>query len=153
MKLLLVIVAIIGLSAVIGAVVVGTRSFDGTVVDKPYERGLSYDAAHHEKEASGWNAEILNKGLTVGKNDILLSITDKEGRKVTDVEVTVVISRPSSSTYDKTYKASEEKGLFRIAADLPLYGYWDAKVQVSDRSRTVTFEKRLYAAEKSEKSK
>lgn len=149
MKLLLIIVSMIGLSAVIGALVVGTRTFDGTVVDKPYERGLAYDAVHHSKEASGWSAEILNKDLTTGKNDILLAVIDKNGRVVADVEVTVVVSRPSSASYDKTYKAAAtERGLFRITADLPLYGYWDAKVQVSDRSRTVTFEKILFAEQK-----
>lgn len=149
MKLLLTIVSIIGLSAVIGAVVVGIRTFDGTVVDKPYERGLAYDAVHHAKEASGWNTEILSKDLTIGMNDILLSVIDRNGRPVTNVEVTVVISRPSSTSYDKTYTAAAtERGLFRITADLPLYGYWDTKVQVTDRSRTVTFEKKLFAKQK-----
>jgi len=145
MKLLLIIVSIIGLCAVIGAIVVGTRTFDGTVVDKPYEHGLAYDATHHAREASGWNVEIRNRGLITGKNDILISVLDRNGRPVTDAEVSVIVSRPSTPSYDKAYKAVAEKGLFRIAADLPLYGYWDAKVQVSDSSRTVTFERTLFA--------
>jgi len=146
MKFLLIVVSIIGFGAVIGAVVVGVRTFDGTVVDKPYERGLSYDAVHHEKEVSGWNAEILNRDLSAGTNDILLSVIDRNGRPVTDVEVSVVISRPSSSSYDKTYKAvATEKGQFRLTADLPLYGYWDAKVQVTDKFRSITFERTLFA--------
>lgn len=145
MKPLLIIVSLIGLCAVIGAIVVGTRTFDGTVVDKPYERGLAYDAAHHAKEASGWNAEIRNKGLITGKNDILISVLDRNGRPVADAEVSVIVSRPSTPSYDKTYKAAAEKGLFRITADLPLYGYWDAKIQVSDKAKTVTFERTLFA--------
>lgn len=149
MKLLLIIVSIIGFGAVVGAVVVGTRTFDGTVVDKPYERGLSYDAVHHEKEASGWSAEILNRELSIGMNDILLSVLDRNSKPLTDVEVSVLISRPSSRSYDRTYKAvATEKGQFRLSADLPLYGYWDAKVQVRDRSRSVTFERTLYAKQK-----
>jgi nitrogen fixation protein FixH len=149
MKTVLGIVSLIGTAAVIGAVVVGIRTFDGTVVDKPYERGLSYDAVHHEKEVSGWNAEILNRDLTIGVNDILLSVVDRNDRPVTDVEVSVVISRPSSASYDKTYKTvATEKGQFRLTADLPLYGYWDAKVQVTDKSRSITFERTLFAERK-----
>ncbi|MBI5076463.1 MAG: FixH family protein [Nitrospirae bacterium] len=145
MKFLIIIVSIIGIGAVIGAVVVGTRTFDGTVVDKPYERGLSYDAVHHEKEASGWQVEILNKDLATGKNNILISVLDRNGRPATDAEVSVIVSRPSTPSYDKTYKAEAEKGQFRITAELPLYGYWDAKILVSDKARTVTFEKTLFA--------
>ena len=149
MKLVLVIVTMIGLSAVIGAVVVGTRNFDGTVVDKPYERGLVYDAMHHEKEASGWNVEILNKELTSGSNDILLSVTDRNGKPLTDAEITLSISRPSSKTFDKTYKAvKKEKGQFSAKADFPLYGYWTASVQVTEKDKSITFEKTLFAEQK-----
>ena len=149
MKFLLIIVSIIGIGAVISAVVVGIGTFDGTVVNKPYEQGMSYDAVHHEKKASGWNAEILNKDLTIGTNTILLSVTDRNNRPVTGVEVSVMVSRPSSASYDRTYKsAATEKGQFRITADLPLYGYWDAKVQVTDKARSVTFERTLFAEQK-----
>lgn len=148
MKLLLVIVSIIGLGAIVGAVVVGTKNFDGTVVDKPYERGLAYDADRHERDESGLNVEVISKELSAGANDILFSVNDKNGRRVTDVGVSVSISRPSSSSYDKTYKADlTEQGLFRIAAELPLYGYWSAKIQIAKENRSVTFEKTLFAEE------
>jgi len=149
MKLLLIIVSIIGLSAVIGAVVVGTRTFDGTVVDKPYERGLAYDAVHHEKEVSGWNVEILNKTFASGTNDILLSVTDRNGKPLTDAEITLSISRPSSKTFDKTYAAVKTgNGQFIAKADLPLYGYWTASVQVTEKGKSVAFEKTLFAERK-----
>ncbi len=149
MKTVLIIIALIGIGSVIGAIVVGTRSFDGTVVDKPYERGLSYDAVHHEKEASGWKLDILNQSFTIGKNDILLSVTDRNGKPLTDVEIALSISRPSSKAYDKTYKAAKtEKGQFMAGADLPLYGYWDTRVQVTDKGKSIMFEKTLFAEQK-----
>jgi nitrogen fixation protein FixH len=149
MKLLLIIVSIIGIGSVIGTLVVGTRTFDGTVVDKPYERGLSYDSVHHEKEASGWKLDILNQSFTIGKNDILLSVTDRNGKPLTDVEIALSISRPSSKAYDKTYKAVKtEKGQFMAGADLPLYGYWTASVQVTEKGKSITFEKTLFAERK-----
>ncbi|MBI5634934.1 MAG: FixH family protein [Nitrospirae bacterium] len=149
MKLLLVLVTIIGLSAVIGAIVVGTRTFDGTIVDKPYERGLAYDAVHHEKEASGWHVEIMNKELTVGTNDILLSVTDRNGKPLADAGISLSISRPSSKAFDKTYSAVKtEKGQFIAKADLPLYGYWAAVIKVTDGGKSIAFEKTLYAEKK-----
>ncbi|MBI5848068.1 MAG: FixH family protein [Nitrospirae bacterium] len=149
MKLLLIVVSIIGLSAVIGAVVIGTRTFDGTVVDRPYERGLAYDAAHHEKEASGWRLDVLNPSFTTGKNDIRFLLTDRNGTPLSDVEIALSISRPSSKDYDKTYAAAKtEQGQYTANADLPLYGYWDAKVQVRDSSRSITFERTLFANQK-----
>ncbi len=149
MKLLLIIVSIIGLSAVIGAVVVGTRTFDGTIVDKPYEHGLAYDAVHHEKEVSGWNVEILNKTFTSGTNDILLSVTDRNGKSLTDAEIVLSISRPSSKAFDRTFKAvKKENGQFIAQADLPLYGYWIASVQVTEKSKSIVFEKTLFAEQK-----
>jgi len=94
MKRVLAVVTLIGLAAVIGAFVIGMRTFDGTVVDKPYEHGLAYDAVHHEKESSGWIAEIVNRQFTIGTNTLLLSVTDRNRRPVTDVEISVVVSRP-----------------------------------------------------------
>lgn len=149
MKLSLIIVSIIGLSAVVGAVVFGIRTFDGTVVDKPYERGLSYDAIHHEKDASGWKLDILNQSFTTGKNDILISVTDRNGKPLTDVELALSISRPSSTAFDKTYKAAKtEKGQFIAEADLPLYGYWNTRVKVTNKGRSILFEKTIFADQK-----
>jgi nitrogen fixation protein FixH len=149
MKLLLILISIIGLGAVVGAVVVGTRSFDGTVADKPYEQGLAYDAAYHAKVESGWNVEIMKQEFITGSNDIMISVTDRNNKPVTDAEISVSISRPSSSAYDRTYKAvAAEKGMFRIAAELPLYGYWTAKIQVAKENRSVIFEKTLFAEQR-----
>ena len=68
MKAALIIVTLIGLSAVIGAVIVGRSTFDGTVVDRPYERGLEYDAVQREKAASGWSVHIATPSFRVGRN-------------------------------------------------------------------------------------
>ena len=149
MKLLLIIVSIIGLGAVIGSVVVGTRTFEGTIVEKPYEQGLAYDAIHHEREASGWNVEILNKELTSGTNDILLSVTDRNRKPLADAVISLSISRLASRGFDKTYKAAKtEKGQFIAKADLPAYGYWTASVQVTEKGKSITFEKTLFAERK-----
>ena len=149
MKLLLILISIVALGAVIGAVVIGVRTFDDTVVDKPYEHGLAYDTDHHEKISSGWNIAILNKDLFIGKNDVQFSVTDRDNIPVSDIEVSVLLSRPASGSYDMTYRATAAgKGQFGIIADLPLYGYWNAKIRVKDRDNTVTFDRTLFAKKK-----
>jgi len=43
MKVLIVLIVIIGLAAVLSTILIGDRLFDGTVVDKPYDRGVNWD--------------------------------------------------------------------------------------------------------------
>lgn len=146
MKLVIVIVTIIGLAAVIGAIVVGTRSFDGTVVDKPYDRGLVWDAEQRQRRESGLSIEMNNRPVRVGRNDISFRVSQKEGQTLSGTTVNVMVSRPSTRAYDRTYTAAGLKGgLYMASIDLPLYGYWDAKIAVSANEKIVTFEQKLFA--------
>ena len=146
MKTLLILVAIIGIAAVLGAIVVGNSTFDGTVVDNPYESGLAYDAVQKEREGSGWIVAIVNPSGHVGKNDLMISVTDKDGRHVSATDVTLTISRPSSTVYDKTYTTIRtDAGLFRAEITLPLHGYWDAKIHITAEGKSITFERKFLA--------
>jgi nitrogen fixation protein FixH len=145
-KILLIIVCIIGLAAVIGAIIVGKNTFEGTVVDKPYEQGLSYDALRKEREESGWSVDIMQPVLSVGRNDLIISVIDRQGKPLSDSNVSVTVSRPSSSAYDKTYQTvGADRGQHKAEIDLPLYGHWDLKIQVMAEGKSVTFEKRIFA--------
>jgi len=146
LKTLLVLVAIIAIAAVLGAIVVGKSTFDGTVVDKPYESGLAYDAVQKEREASGWNVAIVNPSGHVGKNELMISVIDKDGRHLSATDVTLTISRPSSTAYDKTYTTIRtDTGPFRAEITLPLYGYWDAEIHVTAEGKSITFERKFLA--------
>lgn len=148
MKTLLIIVSIIGLAAVIGAIVVGRNTFDGIVVDKPYERGLAYDAAQKERETSGWVVDIVDPSPVAGRNELIISATDRNGNPLTDAEMSLTISRPSSATYDRTYAAVRTtKGQFRAEIELPLYGHWDVKIRVKADGKDITFERKVFAAQ------
>ena len=52
MKLLILIVAVAGLGAVVGAIYVGARLKEPTVVADPYQAGLHYDEHRHEGTSS-----------------------------------------------------------------------------------------------------
>ena len=146
MKMVLLIVSVIGLAAVIGAIVVGRNTFEGTVVDMPYERGLSYDAVQKERETAGWVVDIVDPSPVVGRNELIISVTDRNGKPLSDAEVSLTISRPSSAAYDRTYTAvRKQEGQFRAKIELPFYGYWDVKVIVTAEGRNIPFERILFA--------
>lgn len=148
MKAALTIVSVIGLSAVIAAILVGRSTFDGTVVDRPYERGLQYDAVLKETAASGWSVNILPLSFHTGRNELLIEVTDRQGLPLNAAGVAVVMSRPSTAAYDRTYAAMTiAPGRFRTELNLPLYGYWDAKIQVTQENHTIIFDKRIFAVQ------
>jgi nitrogen fixation protein FixH len=146
MRTVLIIVSILGLAAVIGAVIVGRSTFDGTVVDRPYEQGLEYDAVQKERAASGWSVNIVTPSFRVGKNDLLIKVTDRLGLPLEVDALSVTVSRPSSAAYDQTYATLRtDTGRFSTEINLPLYGYWDARMQVTQQNKTITFEHRIFA--------
>src|SRR4030066_2294165 len=102
MKSLISIVVIVGLIAVAGAVVVGVKSFDGTVTAKPYEEGLAWDEALKERAELGWSVKLKTGILKTGKNDLQFTLLDKKGSPLDlSSAVSLNISRPSTDAYDR----------------------------------------------------
>jgi nitrogen fixation protein FixH len=146
MKTLIVVVTLIGLAAVLGAIVVGTRSFEGVVVEKPYETGLLWDAAEKEKAAIGWKVELRTKMFRPGENQTVLQVFDKDGNPLSGAEVSVVVSRPSTNAYDRVYSAAGlSGGIYETPVQLPLFGHWDLRVSVTSNGKTAVFHERIFA--------
>jgi nitrogen fixation protein FixH len=146
MKALIALVTLIALSAVIAAIVIGSRSFEGIVTEKPYEKGLSWDRTKDEKKSLGWDVEIPEKRFTVGKNTLIFSILDKKGRPLEGASISVTVSRPSTTAYDRTFKGERlDNGSYRAVVDFPLYGYWDLKIQVVKDQVNVIYTKNIFA--------
>ncbi len=143
------IVSLIGLAAVIGAIAVGRSAFDGTVTDKPFERGLVWDDVQKEKAASGWSVSIQGSSMRVGHNEIIISVTDREKKPLAAAGVSLTLSRPSSAFHDRTYAmpVSDDSGQSRAEVELPLYGYWDAKVLISKEGKNISFDNKIFAAQ------
>ncbi len=143
MKTLVIVVTIIGLSAVIGSIIVGKLMFDGKVVDAPYETGLRYDELEALK--AELDLEILNKNLITGENELVFILKDKYGRPLTDPQITLIISRPSTTRYDREYPVSfAGEGRYSSKVLFPFYGYWDIKIRLSYNWKPVILEKRVY---------
>ena len=146
MKKLLILVTFIGLAAVIGAIVVGKYTFDGTVVDNPYEKGLLWDNEQKERESSGWNIDIQPPAPTVGRNELHIHVRDRTGKSLA-AEVLLTVSRPSSKRFDRQYTALlTERGSYAVHIDLPLYGYWDLNVRVTAEGKAIVFHRTVFAA-------
>jgi len=144
-KKLLVLVTFIGMAAVMGAIVVGKYTFDGTVADNPYEKGLLWDAEQKERESSGWKVDIQPPSPTVGRNELHIHVRDRAGKTIT-AQVMLTVSRPSSKQYDRQYTALlTEKGSSAVQVDLPLYGYWDLDIRVTAEGKSILLQKTVFA--------
>ncbi len=146
MRTLITLVCIIGLAATIGTIVVGMNSFEGIVVEKPYEAGLAWDQALQNKEKLGWTVNLQNPSFKTGRNELSLLIIDKNRARLADAVVLVTVSRPSTRQYDKTYAmAQQPDNSYRAFIDLPLKGNWGLISDIAYRGDHASFKNVAYA--------
>ena len=145
MKAILITVSIIGLAAVFGAIYVGSRSFEGLVTDKPYDKAIMWDQTRHEREKIGWSAKIKKTAFTTGRNAIILNVLSKDGSDLKGAVVGLTISRPNTTRYDNTCSTEEKgDGEYWCYMNFPLYGYWDIRVSIEKDKKHVSFDKRIF---------
>lgn len=145
MKSIIIFSVTAALMAVFGAVYVGTQSFEGTVTDSPYEDGLMWDELQKNKAELGWQVNINDEDLFVGRNEVAIFLTDKDGAPLSDLSISFLISRPSTSIYDMRFEPEKvEEGIFKAAAEFPLYGYWDIHINVTKGPDSILFKERVF---------
>lgn len=146
MKTLLAAVSVIGVLAVVTAIFVGMGTFEGTVTENPYEKGLKWDAERRERQRLGWSVDLAPGGFVVGRNDITLRVTDRDGTPLDASAVVLTVSRPSTTDHDATFRCTRaRRGVFVAAVDLPLQGYWDLDVAVHRGGDIVSLRRAVYA--------
>jgi len=146
MKAVIAIVSITALLAVAGAVIVGSRSFEGIVVDKPYEKGLLWDKERKEREKSGLSVKTAPGFFKIGNNSLMVYVTDNRSAPVADANLRITISRPATNKYNSTYELRPDgSGIYSASVDLPLYGYWDAYINVVREGHDITFKEKIFA--------
>ncbi len=144
----LIVVIVLALAATIGAIIIGKRSFEGIVVDKPYEAGLSWDEEQRACRRLGWQVSLTNPSFKVGRNDLLILLKDRAGKPLKHAAVTVTVSRPSTRSYDRSYEAAElheGEGRYRSSVDLVLFGAWDIVLKVSSADGHCSYDKQIFA--------
>jgi nitrogen fixation protein FixH len=146
MKALVWIVGIVVVAMTIATIVIGTRTFEGTVVDKPYEAGLAWDADNANRAALGWSVSLDRAEYSVGDNEILVRVLGRDGKPLTGAAVEARLSRPSTSAYDKAYEAlPRQEGGYAVKLALPLPGAWDLAITVSLGKEATSFAEKISA--------
>ena len=148
MKIVIAIVAAAALAAVVGAVWVGARTFERTVVADPYESGIHHDADRRKAQALGWIVAVDEGSLRAGPEAALaVRLTGKDGAPLDDAEVLFRVSRAGTSRFDRSAQASHA-GSGRYAAVLPMTepGFWDLDVVVRRGGESLTLGKWIHVA-------
>jgi nitrogen fixation protein FixH len=124
---------------------VGIKNFDGTVSERPYEEGLLWDEVLRKKASLGWSVDIEKKRFTTGSNDITIAILNKLRQPLKNADISVMISRPSTTVYDRDVQVVKSgEGLYRANIDFPLFGYWYITTEVSQERERLPFKKRIF---------
>jgi nitrogen fixation protein FixH len=140
MKLVIALVCLCGLGAVAGAVIVGTRSFDGTVVEHPYERGLAWDRDRDRKRDSQLAVRLTRSSFTPGPATATFAIAGAAAPTVGDRDVAVRVSRPASAAYDTEFPARRQAdGSWAAPVRLPLAGRWELIVVIERPAGKIEF--------------
>jgi len=150
MKFIIYISVFAAILAVAGSVFVGIQTFDGTVTDHPYETGLAWDEIEKKRGELGWSYRLENGPLKTGRNELQITLFDKEGNPLQASAVRMEISRPSTDRYDKTYYMTHTgQNRYSTVAHFPLYGNWGIIVHVSQGKNRLPI-KNIYYLEKGE---
>lgn len=123
------------------------KTFPGEKEEKSYLQGLNYNdrlAARQEQSALGWTATIDNASLNNGAVDIILTITDHNGRPLNGLSIDAMLSRPASAGDDVVLVFSPT-GNGRYAATSPAGpGVWSLEGRATnDADERVEFVNRL----------
>lgn len=138
MKALIVAIVVIGLAVVIGTIFIGSKTFDGTVVDKPYDKGIKYDKT--QKALKDYKVVVENEILGMGKNTIVFSIKSdtKDISKISDAVVT--ITKPTTTKFDWNYEAIRQPdGKYQALIELPDRGQWEIRVVFNVEGEVLTY--------------
>ena len=146
MRILIVLVCIVAIGATAATIIIGGRSFEGLVVEKPYDVGLAWDKTRQQKVELGWNVSTSKSSFAVGANDLRISVSDKTGKQLANAELNVKISRPATTAYDRTYQANRQTdGSYLASITLPLQGNWEATITVACGNSKASYSTKIYA--------
>ena len=146
MRILIIVISITALAATLGAIVVGRQSFEGLVVEKPYETGLKWDESRQKQTNLGWTVSVQGAPFKTGKNELVVNIIDNSGSLITDAIITVTVSRPATGAYDNTYRTVRQAdGRYHAFIGLQLYGNWDVIIDVSRDNDSTIFKEAIFA--------
>lgn len=144
MKRLIIVTVIIGIASVVGTIIIGSLSFEGTVEKDPYSAALHWDAAHREQELSGWNVTVTVRSIPPSEGILSVHLTDAAGRNLNNARIAVHLTLPSSNRHDGYYHLNQTAaGVYTADVHFPVRGEWIARILVSLNGKSIEFIKRF----------
>jgi len=130
---------VIGVDA--GFLVAAYRSHPGQVAPRPYEAGLIYNAELERQRAQaalGWRA-----GAAARPAGLEVVMQGPDGVPLAGLRVSATLQRPATEQ-GRTELVLTESAPGVYAADHPLSGAWDVRIETADTAgRTFVAERRL----------
>lgn len=147
MRFVIALLVVAALGAVVGAVWVGSRYQESTVVAHPYEAGVHHDEARHAAERLGWMLEVDEASLRTGPGGLRLTLAGRDGAPLAGVDVGVRLSRAGTNRMDRVAVARPDgPGRWVAAVELPEAGFWDLRVEARRGADQVAFDRRIRVA-------
>lgn len=146
MRPALILVVILGLGPVVGAVVVGTRLYENTVVENPYETGLRWDELRKKRERLGWEVELDRGRYRPGENRIRFRIRDRGGIPLTQAKVSLRIERRETAVYNRDFAIRGSGSELESSVSFPRYGHWVLRFRVEKNGEFLELLKEIYVA-------
>lgn len=148
MRTLLIATVSIGIASVAATIMIGARTFEGTVVVDPYETGLRWDDERNDRERSGWRVSLETRTTGTGQSIVAVRPKDRQALPLRGAAIEIAFSRPETGRYDRAYPLAEEKnGAYTALVELPRTGRWEARITVTHDGRTAVFADALFVAQ------
>lgn len=124
-------------------------SFSGLSFEDAYKRGAAYNkeiSTAQEQAARGWNSDIVFEALGDKRGAILLKLVDKNGAKITGVEVTAILRRPVGPYTPHSQQMVMAPGGLETEITFEHEGQWDLVFDVKGGGydRPYRLEKRIW---------
>ncbi|MEO5374804.1 MAG: FixH family protein [Alphaproteobacteria bacterium] len=112
-----------------------TSTFPGLATDRPFERGLAYNAAIADEEAQarlGWRMSLAARPSAPGHADVAVTVVDRLGAPVDGLAVSADLRRPTVAGHDRTLTlVRRAPGHYGAETSLDLPGQWEVRVTAS----------------------
>lgn len=135
------VVVVAGIGAVLGGIVVGARTFEPTVVEKPYEQGLVHDETKAKRQTLGWHVQNLTPDVAAGDVILNFNLLGKEKYPLSNAEcaLRLVRSGNAKATQELAVSGSAD-GVCSFKTHLPEAGPWNGTLVVTHKKDTVWFD-------------
>ncbi|BBK44984.1 membrane protein [Allostella vacuolata] len=137
---------VVAVNAVMVRLAIGT--FSGVTVERPYERGIAYNAvlaAQERQDRLGWTAKAELRTVD-GRREIVLLLADREGRALSPASLAAHLERPlePGSRRDLSIDPTGD-GRYAAPIDGLQPGQWDVTIDARGPDGRLHVRQRLIA--------